>query len=134
MDRAFEELNAIQEASRKSKNLKGTIQSAINKSVVTLRGVLDDETGRLHADNEWLSREVSNMKTELKALRRDYEVGKTQSVGNATPATAPSSSSGVDIEDVVCRVTISPPVDKWSMPAWLALNIVFLQLRQYVRH
>lgn len=114
-DRAFEELNAIQEASRKSKNLKGTIQSAINQSVVTLRGVLDDlkqrtlddETRRLRADNERLSRELSNMRTELTALRRDYEEGKTRPVEGASAASFSSSHSGVDIEDVVRRVTIA---------------------------
>lgn len=116
-DRAIEELNAIQQAFRKSKNLKGTIQSAINQSVVTLRGVLDglkqrtldDETRRLRADNERLSQEVSHMRTELKALRRDYEECKTQRIsqGRRSPVPSPPSTSGMDLEDVVRRVTIS---------------------------
>lgn len=110
--RAFEELEVIQEASRKSKNLKGTTQGSINQALINIKDIfnslksrtVDDETKRLRADNDRLSKELSNLKTELRALRKDYEDRNAR----MNALTAPPAPSPVpDMEDIVRRVTIS---------------------------
>lgn len=110
--RALEEVGVIQEQSRKCKNMKGTVKSAINQSLVTMRDIIDglksrnvdDETRRLRLDNERLSRELANLRTELGALRRDYE---ERNIRDKAPPPPPPPSSGMDMEEIIRRVTIS---------------------------
>lgn len=109
--RALDEVEVIQEQSRKSKNMNGQVKGVINQSLVTMRDVIeslktrtiDEETRRLRADNERLSRELANLRSDLCALRQDYEDRNVR----AKVAPSPPSSSEVNVEDIIRRVTIS---------------------------
>lgn len=113
--RALDEVEVIQEQSRKSKNLKGTIKGTINQSLITMRDIIDclktrtvnDETKRLQADNDRLSRELASLKAEMGAFRRDYEERNMRANAAASTLLPPAPSQGVDVEEVVRRVTIS---------------------------
>lgn len=117
LKRALDEVEVIQEQSRKSKNMNGQVKGVINQSLVTMRDVIeslktrttDEETRRLKADNQRLSRELANLRSDLCALRQDYEERnmRAKNAPPSVPPPTPLTSPEVNVEDIIRRVTIS---------------------------
>lgn len=76
--KALNKIDDIVAATGRSRNLKGEIKKTLNDAACALGEIVEslstltasEETRRLQADNKRLSREVENMKAELKALRQ----------------------------------------------------------------
>lgn len=109
------QIRAIQEVTKKSKNLKGTSQKDLNQATSVLAELVDslatrtatDETRRLQADNTRLNHELQILRRETKALRTEFaERIRPAPVPNAPPPTLPMLDARA-IEELKRYLTVS---------------------------
>ncbi|XP_045761289.1 uncharacterized protein LOC123864711 [Maniola jurtina] len=103
----------IVQVATKSGHLKGSHAKLLKDSAAALQEMVDalasrteaEETRRLRVDNGRLRQEVENLKTELKAHRREFsEMKATMAAANTTSV---SSLSGELIEELKASIAIS---------------------------
>lgn len=99
---AGQKVAAIINVATKSKNLKGGFTKCLKESASALQEFVDvlvnrtesEETRKLRLDNARLRKEVSHLKMELRAHRREFvEMKSSMAANNVNPGTLPSFSA-----------------------------------------